>query len=114
MRKLLSLIAVLTFGLVLCSSVYAAEARLLRPILELSYDGITANCKATISSPGDLIDVTMTLKKGDTVISSWSGYGTSAVRISETHTVTKGVTYTLEVIGTAGGIPFSRSITRTC
>lgn len=114
MKRLISLATIVVFVFVLCVPASAVEARAVTPNLDLTFEGTTAHCKATVTGPGKSIDATMVLKQGSTVIDSWSGTGTSIVSLEGKHTVTKGTTYTLEVSGTANGTPFSSAMTGKC
>lgn len=113
MKRLIALVSVVALVFMLCVPVSAAAPRRSARKVTLSFSGTTAVCKAVISSAGQ-IDATMTLKQGNTVLDSWSGAGSSAVTLSGEHAVTKGVTYTLEVSGTANGVPFSVVKTGKC
>ena len=44
--------------------------------------------------PGNTINATMQLWQGDILVDSWSGSGTSTLRLSETHSATKGKAHT--------------------
>lgn len=113
MKRLISLASVVALIFVLCASVNAVDVRRSAPRLTLTFSGTTASCKAIITSSGQ-IDATMALKQGDTVIDSWSDSGRLTVCLEGECTVTKGVTYTLEVSGTANGVPFSLTKTGRC
>lgn len=113
MKRLISLASIVILVFMLCASVNAAGPRRSVSSLTLTFSGTTASCKAIITSSGQ-IDATMTLKQGNTVIDSWSASGRSTVCLEGEHTVTKGVTYTLELSGTANGKPFSLTKTGKC
>lgn len=114
MKRLISLASVAALVFVLCIPAGAVETRSTTQNLDLTFEGTTAYCTATVTSWGKSIDATMVLKQGSTVIDSWSGTGTSVVVLEGEHTVTKGTTYTLEVSGTANGTPFSATKTGKC
>lgn len=113
MKRLISLVSVVVLVFMLCAPVSAAGPMRAATNLTLTFNGTTASCKAVITSSGQ-IDATMTLKQGNNVIDSWSASGRSTVCLEGEHAVTKGVTYTLEVSGTANGKPFSLTKTGTC
>lgn len=113
MKRLISLTSAVVLVFVLCVSISAVEPRIVRPTVTLTFDGTTACCKAVVTSTGS-IDVTMTLKQGNTVLESWSKSGSTSVSLQGEHTVTKGGTYTLEVSGTANGTPFSATTSGKC
>lgn len=114
MKRLIPLASVMILVFVLCVPASAVDVRSTTRSLALEFEGTTAYCEATVTSPGKTIDVTMALKEGNTVIDSWSDSGTSYVTLEGKCTVTKGVTYTLEVSGTANGVPFSFTKTGKC
>ncbi len=83
-----------------------------RPIMRVI--GSTATCSVKLTAPGKLIDATLTLTQGSTVIASWSDSAVGTLTLSGTATVTSGLTYTLTVSGTIDGVPFTpASITKT-
>ena len=99
----------------MCVSAYAVEPRITTVKPTLSFSGTTANCKVIISSPGDDIEATMELWNGNTLVDSWSDEGTTALTITGSCRVTKGVTYTLKVNGTVDGRTFNSSpLSGTC
>ena len=114
MKRIISLVMALTLFAVLCMPVSAMDARSVNPQLMLSFDGTTAICQAVIISAGDAITATMVLKQGNHVVDSWTVSGTSVVQLNKECSVTKGVTYTLELTGTADGVPFSFVKTGKC
>ncbi len=68
-----------------------------------------------VSSIGDEISVTLSLRYGGTRCGTWYGSGTSVVAIEKTKEVTAGYTYTLTVSGTINGEPFGpTSVTAYC
>lgn len=57
----------------------------------------------------------MQLWQGNTLVDSWSGSGTSMLRLSENHSVTKGKSYTVRVTCTVNGISYAvNPTTKTC
>lgn len=106
----------LAVGATLCSTAAAGiETRAIQIRPALTFNGTTATCEVLVVSGTDDLDVTMTLKRGNTVLDSWSESGTGYVLMTEHYTVTKGVTYTLQISGTRNGVPFeAQPVTRTC
>ena len=81
---------------------------------KLNAVGNTAICECTITFGGQYIDATMELYQGSTLVASWNQTGTGQVVFYETETIVHGLTYTLTVSGTAGGVSFTpRSVTKT-
>lgn len=84
------------------------------PSVSLSATGTTAKCTAKVTEYGKSIDATMELWQGSTLIASWNKTGTGIVNFSESETITRGLTYTLTVYGTANGVAFTpKSVTKT-
>ena len=113
-KKLLAILTLSALVLAMTISAFAAERRAPSISVRLAFDGTTAECTAIITSVGDEIDATMQLKRGSTVLKTWTGDGTNVVNLYGEHGVTKGVTYTLVVSGTIDGVPFSESESKTC
>ena len=115
--KVMSVVMILV--MLLASSAYAMnmpqdEQRFITPKPTMRVVGNTATCKVRLSAPGRVIDATLTLSQGSTVIASWSGTSTGVLTLSGTATVISGLTYTLTVSGTIDGIAFTpESITKT-
>lgn len=82
----------------------------------LSFSGTTANCAVSIKAFGKYIDATLELWQGSTLVDSWQNTGNNRVYISGTHSnCTPGVTYTLTVTGTIGGVPITCTpVTGSC
>lgn len=81
---------------------------------ELQFSGLTASCKGTIVGSGS-IEATLELWRGSTKLESWSDSGTGYLQISETYSVSHGVSYTLKLTGTIGGVAFPESsVTKVC
>ncbi len=93
----------------------AAEARLGTTRPTLTFKGTTTYCSVTITAADKEIDATLELWRGDTLVDSWAGDGTTMVNISGQCKAAKGVTYTLVVTGTVDGkeIP-TMPTTKTC
>ena len=115
MKRAISILSVLALVFMMCVSAYAIEPRATTVSPTLSFSGTTANCKVIITSYGDDVEATMELWNGNTLVDSWSDEGTTALTITGSCRVIKGVTYTLKVSGTAGGRVFESSpISKTC
>lgn len=101
--------------LLCCTTAYAAETRAAEGRATLSFSNSTANCTYTFTSPGKVISVQMELWRGSVLVDSWSKTATHTVSLNESCTVTPGLTYTLKVSGTYGGVSITpSSITKTC
>lgn len=112
-RSICALAAVLV--LVMTMTVHAAPARTTRPRNTLTFNGTTATCSTTLSDYGKELDVELQLWHGSTLVASWPASGTSKISVEGTCQVTKGQTYSLVVIGTAGSSDFSITLaTKTC
>ncbi len=113
-KRLLPLILVFVILLTLgANAAIAPRGDHLYP--QLTFSGSTANCSVTITQPNKQIEATLALWKGNRLIDSWPGSGTSVVYISGSASVTPGETYTLKVYGTADGVPFDLvSVSGTC
>ena len=112
MRKtLLAYLVVLALmGCMICS--YNVQASNAYPTL--SFNGTTASCKGTVMGSGS-IEATLELWSGSTKLTSWSDSGTGFLLISETYSVSHGVSYTLKLTGTVGGVAFPESsVTKVC
>lgn len=65
--------------------------------------------------PGNTINATMQLWQGDILVDSWSGSGTSTLRLSETHSATKGKAHTALFTYTVNGSNFTvNPVIKTC
>ena len=107
MKKRIAIV-ILVFALVSMFTIPAfAAAKAARASLTFSINGTTATCKLKVTDMGKYIDATMELWQGSTFITSWSASGYSSVSLSETYTVTSGLTYTLKGYGTSGGVSFT-------
>lgn len=82
-----------------------ADARSISGTLKLEFSGTTANCSFRVINAGSDIKVTMTLWEGSKQVESWTQEGSGLVVMNEQATVSKGLTYTLEVNFTIDGTP---------
>ena len=113
-RRIVPVVLVLVMAVSMCTAAHAA-ARAVTVTPTLSFSGTTANCSVSITKAGKEIDVTLELWCGSTFIDSWSATAMNYVRISESHSVVSGRTYTLKVTGTVGGETISSiPVSGTC
>ena len=99
---------------ILSSTAMAATRAVQTP--KLSFNGTTADCSVQIRAIGKYIDATLELWQGSTLVDSWHGTGNNLVYIHDTHSgCTPGVTYTLIVTGTIGGVTITCTpVTGSC
>lgn len=105
-RKIVILVLALALLLGITIPVFASTLSVSSQ-LRLTLNGSTATCKFKVTDPGKYINATMELWQGSTFITSWSASGYSIVNMSETYTITSGLTYTLKGYGTSGGVSFT-------
>lgn len=107
MKKRTALLIALALALALSIHVISSAAQPYSggsaPIL--TFDGTIANCYAIVSSPGDEISATLTLRYGGTRCAVWYAKGTSSVTFDEIKEVSRGRTYTLTLSWTINGKP---------
>ncbi len=97
------------------TGVHAKVTRAVVPKASLEFNGTTAICSVRVTEVGKTIKATMQLWQGNTLVDFWSGSGTSTLRLSETHSVTKGKTYTVRVTCTVNGSSYAvNPATKTC
>ena len=114
-KKVIAAILVVILLFTICSHAFAVSPYIATFTPSLSFSGNTANCSVNIMETGKFIDANLELWSGSTLVDSWSGRGTSVVRITGSCNVTSGRTYTLKVTGTVGGNTISVTpISRTC
>ena len=93
----------------------AAETRVARANITLTFQGSTAVCVASVQDEGKQVKATLELWCGTTMVGCWDASGTSLVEFDETATVTRGKTYRLVLSGTIDGKAFTpQSISKTC
>lgn len=93
----------------------AAETRVARANITLTFRGSTAVCVASIQDEGKQVKATLELWCGTTMVGCWDASGTSLVEFDETATVTRGKTYRLTLVGTSNGKAFTPvNISKTC
>lgn len=93
----------------------AAETRVARANITLTFQGSTAVCVASVQDEGKQVKATLELWCGTTMVGCWDASGTSLVEFDETATVTCGKTYRLTLVGTSNGKAFTPvNISKTC
>lgn len=93
----------------------AAETRVARANITLTFRGSTAVCVASVQDEGKQVKATLELWCGTTMVGCWDASGTSLVEFDETATVTRGKTYRLTLVGTSNGKAFTPvNISKTC
>ena len=93
----------------------AAETRVARANITLTFQGSTAVCVASVQDEGKQDKATLELWCGTTMVGCWDASGTSLVEFDETATVTRGKTYRLTLVGTSNGKAFTPvNISKTC
>ena len=93
----------------------AAETRVARANITLTFQGSTAVCVASVKDEGKQVKATLELWCGTTMVGCWDASGTSLVEFDETATVTRGKTYRLTLVGTSNGKAFTPvNISKTC
>ena len=105
-RKMVVLVLVLALLFGITIPVFASTQNVSYQ-LRLTLNGSTAICDFRVTDPGKYINATMELWQGSTFITSWSASGYSIINMSETYTITSGLTYTLKGYGTSGGVSFT-------
>jgi len=114
-KKVLATVLIVVLMFSMCSPAFAATPYAASFTPSLTFSGVTANCSVTINDFGKYIDADLELWDGNTIVDSWSGSGTSVVRITGSCNVASGRTYTLKVTGTIGGSTISMTpVSRTC
>lgn len=117
MKKPICLVLVAIFLVSVPVSAYAATSRDIIARPNLSFDGTTAKCVATVigDTTSEVISVTVKLWYGSTCLQTWTATGNGYVALSKTATVTAGRTYTMTVDVTINGVAKDRiSKTGTC
>ena len=107
MKKRLPVLILVVVLVIAFSVPVFASSKIPKARLELTLNGSTATCKMKVTDLGKSINATMELWQGSTFITSWSASGYSVVNMSETYTITSGLTYTLKGYGTSGGVSFT-------
>ena len=93
----------------------AAETRVARANITLTFQGSTAVCVASVQDEGKQVKAILELWCGTTMVGCWDASGTSLVEFDETATVTRGKTYRLTLVGTSNGKAFTPvNISKTC
>ena len=93
----------------------AAETRVARANITLTFQGSTAVCVASVQDEGKQVKATLELWCGTTMVGCWDASGTSLVEFDETATVTRGTTSRLTLVGTSNGKAVTPvNISKTC
>ena len=107
--------ALLSLVLLVCLGTVSVSARATSITPTLSFSNTTAQCSVQIRSPGKHIQATLELREGDKLLASWSDSGQGLLRLTGSHRVSHGETYTLAVHGSIGGNPFEgNAVSRKC
>lgn len=115
MKKAICLLLMTAIVLSAICFVFASEMGNANTIVQFDVNGTVGNCTAIVNSPTDYIEATMELRRGATVIDSWSESGIGSITLSEVVNLTRGYSYTLIVYGTTNGTSFpAKSITKMC
>ena len=110
-RKVIIVLAILA----LCTAaIYAAvSGAAAKPVL--SFDGRTAQCRFSLSAPGDSLKAVLELRHGEILIGSWEADGEGYLLMEGTCRVTPGETYELSAGGNIGGKTFKTvAVTAVC
>ena len=95
----------------------SAAPRTIGIIPDISFNGTTANCEASVTgnNSSEYIEVTMKLKWGIFNVEKWTASGYGYVYMQEQHSVNSGWTYKLVVEVTINGVEQTPvSVTGTC
>lgn len=90
-----------------CFSIGAeAKLHIAHGFVSLSFDEGKAVCSAwyTADKTSDALDATLSLYRGDTLITSWNQTGTGTIAISKKYSVQSGKTYTLILQYSVNGV----------
>lgn len=106
MRKI-ALLTALVILFVIPASAQAAEPRLLKPYLDLTYTHSAASITARIigESASDYLTATIKLWHTAWCVETWEETGYGYINFSETAEVTPGNTYYVTVDWTVNGVP---------
>lgn len=104
-RRICAMAAVL--ALILSMSVSAAAPRAVTPTPYLTFSGTTATCKVSVwgDYSTDRVSVTVELRHGGDLLTSWTQSGSGQVLFSKTYSkgIEKGEAYTMVVNYTVAG-----------
>ena len=103
-KRVFSMTAVVLLAMALFLQTPTARAIRGRP--ELTISGTTATCSVKLESgnSGDVLDVTLTLWCGESIVNSWSKSGAGSVSISERCSVVRYNTYELVLTYRVNGV----------
>ena len=113
-KRIICMMLLITMAFVIPANAASTRAIFVSPDIE--FDGTEATCTVRIicDRTTDEIEATMELRQGSRLIADWSDSGYGILKISETATVTRNTTYTLEVEYSINGdsktpVSFSRT-----
>lgn len=117
MKKVLSLVVLLTLMMSITAQAAGPEARMPSISPSLTFSGTTATCSGTVyaDNASDSVSVVVKLWDGSICKGTWTGSGSGSARAKGSVTVTRGKTYKMTIDTTIKGVAQPRqSITRTC
>ena len=96
-KRIICMMLLITMAFVIPANAVSTRAISVAPDIE--FDGTEATCTVRIigDRTTDEIEATMELRQGSRLIADWSASGNGFLEISETVTVARNATYTLEV-----------------
>lgn len=102
---LVILVLIITMSVTVVSAA-SDDSRMISYHPSLSISGSTASCEAIYyGQTDDNVKVTLTLKRGNARLNTWTASGQGFICMSESCTVTPGLTYTLVMNVTVNGVP---------
>ena len=102
-KSMIAITLVAAILLCLCVPAFAIDARADMVSPNLSFSGANANCSCTITAIGKSINATLQLWQGNNLIATWPLSGTSYAGNGGSVPATRGLTYTLKIVGVIGG-----------
>lgn len=99
--SLVLMVSLVCFSVGAVAKLYTAHGS-----VSLSFDGSKAVCAAwyTADQPSDTLNATLSLYRGNTLITSWNQTGAGTISISRNHGVQSGKTYTLKMQCSINGV----------
>ena len=96
-KRIICMMLLITMAFVIPANAASTRAISVEP--DINFDGTRATCSVLIfgDRTTDEIVATMELRQGGRLIDDWSASGNGFLEISETVTVARNATYTLEV-----------------
>ncbi|MBR4057985.1 MAG: hypothetical protein IKK00_07660 [Oscillospiraceae bacterium] len=101
-----SIVLLVLMAMLFAIPAYAESSRAIDYFTDIEFDGTEATCITQITGDRvtDSITATMTLKRGNRVINSWSGSGNGILSMRGIADVSRRVTYTLVLEWTVNGV----------